>query len=221
MQQTSKSLENLDPPREPVAGVASEDSPSPKPMPCPVERGPVSSGGKQGDHQDYEGCVACVDPEPFGFASSDGSAVPSGESPATHDVRIEEKPLSALTSSERNRLRILTDGTGDSHMLAVLREHPKQALCFLARSESEILGWSLVRWFKPFCERPRNAHLSVFVAPGWRHYGLGQALIEEAVQLAVAHGLVAWVYAGRSDQRDFYRRCPSVDHISNIPFRMR
>ncbi|QVL47611.1 MAG: GNAT family N-acetyltransferase [Thiocapsa sp.] len=123
--------------------------------------------------------------------------------------------MSALTSSERHRLRILTDGTGDSHMLAVLREHPKQALCFLARSEFEILGWSLVRWFKPFCERPRNAHLSVFVAPEWRRYGLGRALIEEAVQFAVTHGLTAWVYAGGSDQRDFYLRCPSVEHISD------
>jgi GNAT superfamily N-acetyltransferase len=214
-------IRTLDPAREPVAGVTSEDSPSPKPMPCPVESGPVSSGGKQGDHQDHEGCVACMDPEPFGFAIPDGSAVPSLECPATHGVRIEEKPLSALTPSERNRLRILTDGTGDSHMLAVLREHPKQALCFLARSESEILGWSLVRWFKPFSERPRNAHLSVFVAPEWRRYGLGRALIEDAVQFAVAHGLTAWVYAGGRVQRDFYRRCPSVEHISDIPFRMR
>ncbi|QVL47584.1 MAG: GNAT family N-acetyltransferase [Thiocapsa sp.] len=105
--------------------------------------------------------------------------------------------------------------------LAVLREHPKQAPHFLARSEFEILGWSLVRWFKPFCERPRNAHLSVFVAPEWRRYGLGRALIEEAVQFAVTHGLTAWVYAGGSDQRDFYRRCPSVEHISDTPFRMR
>ena len=145
----------------------------------------------------------------------------SAEPPATDEVWIEEKPLSALKSSERNRLRRLTDGTSDSHMLAVLREHPKQALCFLARCDSEIVGWSLVRWFKPFCERPRNAHLSVFVAPEWRRYGLGRALIEDAVRFAVAHGLKAWVYAGGSDQRDFYRRCPSVEHISDTPFRMR
>ncbi|WP_170164801.1 GNAT family N-acetyltransferase [Thiocapsa rosea] len=129
--------------------------------------------------------------------------------------------MSALTPSERHRLRMLTDGTGDSHMLAVLHEHPKQALCFLARCDGEILGWSLVRWFKPFSERPRNAHLSVFVAPEWRRYGLGRALIEDAVRFAVAHALVAWVYAGASEQRDFYHRCPSVEHISDTPFRMR
>jgi GNAT superfamily N-acetyltransferase len=190
-------------------------------MRCPSESGPVSPGGKQGDHQDHARCVPCPDPEPFGFARPDGSAGASVESPATYDVRIEEKPLSALTPSERRRLRMLTDGTSDSHMLAVLHEHPKQALCFLARCDSEILGWSLVRWFKPFSERPLNAHLSVFVAPDWRGYGLGRALIEDAVRFAVAHGLIAWVYAGGIEQRDFYRRCPSVKHISNTPFRMR
>ncbi len=206
--------------RRPVAGLASTDSPSPKPMQCPTESGPVSSDGKQGD-QVNEDCVVCRDPEPLGAARPDGSVHTSEGPPATYEVRIEEKPLSALIPSERNRLRILTDGTGDSHMLAVLREHPKQALCFLARHDSEILGWSLVRWFKPFSERPRNAHLSVFVAPEWRRYGLGRALIEDAVKFAVAHGLTAWVYAGGSDQRDFYRRCPSVEHISDTPFRMR
>jgi GNAT superfamily N-acetyltransferase len=91
----------------------------------------------------------------------------------------------------------------------------------LARSDAEILGWSLARWFKPFSERPRNAHLSVFVALEWRRCGLGRALIEEAVRFAVGHGLTAWVYAGGSDQREFYRRCPSVEHISDMPFRMR
>ena len=163
----------------------------------------------------------CLDSEPLACACPDGSVGPWVEPPATYEVRIEEKPLSGLTPSERNRLRILTDGTGDSHMLAVLREHPKQALCFLARSDNEILGWSLVRWFKPFSERPRNAHLSVFVSPEWRRCGLGRALIANAVQFAVAHGLVAWVYAGRRDQREFYRRCPPVEHISDTPFRMR
>lgn len=204
----------------PVAGLASMDSPSPQPMRCPIESGPVSSGEKQGDHID-EACGACGDPDPLGAAGSHDSVHRSEGPPQTCEVRIEEKPLSALTSSERTRLRSLTDGTGDSHMLAVLREHPKQALCFLARSESEILGWSLVRWFKPFSERPRNAHLSVFVAPEWRRCGLGRALVEDAVRFAVAHGLTAWVYAGGSAQRDFYRRCPSVEHISDTPFRMR
>ena len=209
------------PTRRPVTDLASKDSRSPQSVRGPIESGPVSTGGKQGDHEGHQGTVPCRAPEPFGDACADGSVRPWVEPTATYEVRIEEKPLSALTTSERQRLRMLTDGTPDSHMLAVLHEHPKQALCFLARTDNEILGWSLARWFKPFSERPVNAHISVFVAPEWRRYGLGRALIEEAVQLAGAHGLAAWVYAATSDQRDFYRRCPSVKHIIKIPFQMR
>jgi GNAT superfamily N-acetyltransferase len=165
--------------------------------------------------------VAIVRRPAAAFASVDAPTLPEAGSPSTYEVRIQPKPLSALTLTERKHLRLLTDGTGDSHMLAVLRENPKQACCFLAETQGEILGWSLARWFKPFSERPRNAHLSVFVAPEWRGYGLGRALIEEAVRFAAAHGLMAWVYAGASDQRDFYRRCPSVEHVSRTPFQMR
>ncbi len=136
-------------------------------------------------------------------------------------IVLESKPLKALVQSERKQLRQLTDGTRDSHMLAVLRENPKHACCFLARQGEDIVAWSLARWFKPLSERPRNAHLSVFVSPQWRRRGLGRCLIGIAVGFVKQNGMVPWVFAGQSDQLEFYRECQAVTHISRTPFSLR
>jgi GNAT superfamily N-acetyltransferase len=136
-------------------------------------------------------------------------------------IALESKRIQALTHLERKQLRGLTDGTSDSHMLAVLRENPKHAWCFLALHGEDIVAWSFARWFKPLSERPRNAHLSVFVSPQWRRRGLGRYLVENTVGFVKQNGLVPWVFAGRSDQLEFYRECPAVTHISRSPFALR
>ncbi len=131
---------------------------------------------------------------------------------------IDMKGLHDLSYVERRRLRELTNGTADSHMLSVLREGPSHVRCFLARHGDEIIGWSLARWYKPFSERPRNAHISVFVAPAWRRRGLGRALTEAAVSFAARQGLVPWVSAVQHDQLDFYRACAGAAQICRVPF---
>lgn len=132
-------------------------------------------------------------------------------------ILIESVALRALRYPQRLRLQELTSGEPDSHMLAVLRERPEHAQCFLARHEEEIVGWSVARWFKPPAERPRNAHLSVFVAPEWRRRGLGRALTAAVVDFAVGRGLVPWVSAARADQLVFYRSCEGT-RICRVPF---
>lgn len=136
-------------------------------------------------------------------------------------IRFESKPLRRLGQSESRRLRELTSGDRQSHLLAVLRERPEYAQCFLAWGGGEIVGWSLARWFAPFTDRPRNAHVSVFVDPAWRRLGLGRDLLGQAVEFAAAHRLRPWVYAGHSDQSAFFRACASPAGIVGTPFRSR
>ncbi|WP_295386023.1 GNAT family N-acetyltransferase [uncultured Thiodictyon sp.] len=136
-------------------------------------------------------------------------------------IRFESKPLRGIGRSESQRLRELTTGDRQSHMLAVLREHPEYAQCFLAWDGDEIVGWSLARWFAPFVEGPRNAHVSVFVDPAWRRLGLGRQLLGQAVEFAVAHRLRPWVSAGAPDQSAFFRACASGAGIVGTPFRLR
>lgn len=136
-------------------------------------------------------------------------------------IEIRTCPLRALTYAERRCLRALTNPGPDSHMRRLLDENTAHAQCFLALAGPEILGWSVARWFAPLSECPRNAHLSVFVAPQWRRRGLGRDLIEAAVQFVTAHRLTPWVYAEGSAQLGFYRACPSVRHISRLPFALR
>lgn len=143
-------------------------------------------------------------------------------------IRFESKPLRRIGPSESRRLRVLTAGGKQSHLLAVLRERPAHAQCFLARGgradgvdEEQILGWSLVRWFAPFVDAPRNAHVSVFVDPTWRRLGLGRELLGQAVEFAVAHRLRPWVYAGRPEQSAFFRACDYQAGIVGTPFPLR
>ena len=136
-------------------------------------------------------------------------------------IRFESRPLRGIGLSDARRLRALTTGDKQSHMLAVLREHPDYVQCFLAWDGDEIVGWSLARWFAPFTDSPRNAHLSVFVHPAWRRLGLGRQLLGQAVEFAVAHRLKPWVYAGRPEQSAFFRACAYQAGIVGTPFRSR
>lgn len=144
---------------------------------------------------------------------SDASSLPAG-------VVIDGRPLRALRRPQRARLRELTSGEPDSHMLLVLRESPEHAQCFIASHAGEIVGWSLARWFNPLSEPPRNAHISVFVAPDWRRCGLGRALTAAAAEFVVGLGLVPWVSASRDEQLAFYRGCRGV-RIARTPFQPR
>lgn len=134
---------------------------------------------------------------------------------------FESKALRQLTYAEQTRLGELTLGTPDSLMLATLRLRPEFAQCFLARHDDRLVGWSLVRWFKAFEDRPRNAHLSIFVDREWRRHGVGRTLLGRAVAFCTEHRLVPWVYGGNADQLAFYRACPDATHISPIPFETR
>jgi GNAT superfamily N-acetyltransferase len=143
-------------------------------------------------------------------------------------IRFESKPLRRIGPAESRRLRVLTAGGKQSHLLAVLRERPAHAQCFLAwgagadgADEDQIVGWSLARWFAPFVDAPRNAHVSVFVDPAWRRLGLGRQLLGQAVGFAVAHRLRPWVYAGHQDQSAFFRACGHHTGIVGTPFQLR
>lgn len=138
--------------------------------------------------------------------------------PDSSAIQFESKRLRGLTAAECRCLRALTSGDKDSHLLAVLRERPDHARCFLARAGEEIVGWALARWFAPFEEAPRNAHISVFVNPAWRRQGLGQELVEQAAQFARTHRLTAWVYAGNAEQRAFYQTCGHPVKVTSTPF---
>jgi GNAT superfamily N-acetyltransferase len=137
------------------------------------------------------------------------------------DIRFESKPLRRVTAAERRRLRTLTAGGTDSHLLTILRERPPYVRCFLAWHDDVIIGWSLARWFAAFKDSPRNAHISVFVDPEWRRQGFGRRLIGQAVDFAVAHRLTAWVYAGNADQLAFARGCEHPTSIVTTPFPLR
>jgi GNAT superfamily N-acetyltransferase len=134
------------------------------------------------------------------------------------EVLFEAKYLRDLTASEHSQLLPLTLGGANSYMLAALRDHPEFARCFLAITEGRIVGWSLARWFKRFEDRPRNAHLSVFVAPEWRRRGLGRDLLSQAMAFCREHGLTPWVYGETPSQLNFYKACRAEDHISMLPF---
>ena len=137
------------------------------------------------------------------------------------EIRFESRPLRAISPSERSRLRELAVGGQDSHLRMVLREHPAHVQCFLAWSGDEIVGWSLARWFAPFEDSPRNAHISVFVDPRWRRQGLGRHLIDQAAAFATAHRLIPWVYAGTAEQADFFRACGGPVKVVTTPFPLR
>jgi len=136
-------------------------------------------------------------------------------------IRFESKPLRRLRPSEFRRLRTLTAGGKQSHLLTVLRERPAWAQCFLAWQGEEILGWSLARWIAPLTDAPRNAHVSVFVDPAWRRLGLGRRLLDQAVEFAVGHRLRPWVYAGHADQSAFFRACDARVGVVTTPFSKR
>jgi GNAT superfamily N-acetyltransferase len=93
--------------------------------------------------------------------------------------------------------------------------------CFLAWSGDAIVGWSLARWFAPFEDSPRNAHISVFVDPDWRRRGLGHRLVDQAAEFAAAHRLTPWVYAGTAEQADFFRACERPVSVVATPFPLR
>lgn len=136
-------------------------------------------------------------------------------------VRIEARPLRGLSLAELRRLRALTLGGRDSHLLTLLKERPVHARCWLASAEEDIVGWSAARWFAPFSEGPRNAHLSVFVDPDWRRQGVGRQLLDQAVAFALAHRLRPWVYAGHEDQSAFFRACDCPVGVVATPFPLR
>jgi GNAT superfamily N-acetyltransferase len=135
--------------------------------------------------------------------------------------RFESKSLRRITRAEAQRLRVLTAGGEDSHLLTVLRKRPHNVQCFLAWDGQEIVGWSLARWFAPFADSPRNAHVSVFVDPAWRGHGLGRDLVGQAVEFAAAHRLRPWVYAGTADQLAFTRACGHPVGVVTTPFPLR
>jgi GNAT superfamily N-acetyltransferase len=140
----------------------------------------------------------------------------------THkEIHYESKPLQQLRFAECARLRLLTSEDPESHMRAILRERPRHVQCFLAWYEETIIGWSLARWFAPFDDSPRNAHISVFVDPEWRRYGLGRTLVGMAVEFATAHRLTPWVYAGAPHQLQFFRACEHRANIVTRPFPFR
>jgi GNAT superfamily N-acetyltransferase len=141
---------------------------------------------------------------------SASSALPDG-------VVIESLALRSIHGPDWLRLRQLTSGEPDSHMRALLRERPEQARCFLARRDADILGWSVARWYKPLAERPRNAHISVFIDPAWRRHGLGRVLTSAASDFVAALGLAPWVSAADDAQLAFYQTCPTV-RIARAPF---
>jgi len=136
-------------------------------------------------------------------------------------IRYESKLLRRLSLSEVRRLRVLTAGGQQSHLLAVLRERPACARCFLAWEGEVIVAWSLARWFAPFAQAPRNAHISVFVDPDWRRRGLGRRLLGQAVEFAAAHRLRPWVYAGQAEQSAFFRACDQRADVVSTPFPVR
>ena len=136
-------------------------------------------------------------------------------------IHFESKPLRCITAAESQRLRVLTAGGTDSHLLTVLRERPHNVQCFLAWDGEEIVGWSLARWFAPFEDSPRNAHVSVFVDPAWRRHGLGRVLVGQAVDFVAAHRLRPWVYAGTADQLAFVRACGHAVGVVATPFPVR
>jgi GNAT superfamily N-acetyltransferase len=136
-------------------------------------------------------------------------------------VRIEARPLRGLSLADARRLRTLTLGGKESHLLMLLKERPLHARCFLARIGEEIVGWSAVRWFAPFTEAPRNAHVSVFVDPEWRRRGLGRQLLDQAVEFALTHRLRPWVYAGQKEQSAFFRACACPAGVVGTPFSIR
>jgi len=136
-------------------------------------------------------------------------------------VRFEARPLRGLSPAESRRLRTLTLGGRDSHLMMLLKERSVHARCFLAWSGEDIVGWSAVRWFAPFSEGPRNAHLSVFVDPDWRRRGVGRQLLDQAVEFALAHRLRPWVYAGHEDQSAFFRACDCPAGVVATPFPLR
>ncbi len=144
----------------------------------------------------------------------------SGSSGLPDSVVIDSVALRSLRAPERLRLFKLTSGDPDSHMLSLLRGRPELARCFLARRDAEILGWSVARWYKPPAERPRNAHISVFIDPQWRRHGLGRALIVAATDFAIGLGIVPWVSAAGDEQLAFYQACPWV-RIARAPFQTR
>ena len=136
-------------------------------------------------------------------------------------VQFEAGPLRGLALADVRRLRVLTVGGKDSHLMMLLRQRPAHARCFLARVGEEIVGWSAVRWFAPFTEAPRNAHVSVFVDPQWRRRGLGRQLLDQAVAFALTHRLRPWVYAGHGDQTAFFRACACPAGVVATPFPIR
>lgn len=136
-------------------------------------------------------------------------------------IRFESKPLRRITAVERRRLRVLTAGSKDSHLLHVLRERPAHVQCFLACSGDEIVGWSLARWFARFEDSPRNAHISVFVDPDWRRQGLGRQLVEQAAEFARAHRLIPWVSADTVEQSAFFQSCERPVGVVTTPFPLR
>lgn len=137
---------------------------------------------------------------------------------AEPEVSFEAKNLRDLTASEQTQLLPLTLGGRNSYMLAALKDRPEFARCFLARSEDRIIGWSLARWFKRFEDRPRNAHLSVFVAPDRRRRGLGRCLLSQAMAFCSEHGLMPWVFGETSSQLSFYKACHAEGHMTLTPF---
>jgi GNAT superfamily N-acetyltransferase len=152
---------------------------------------------------------------------------PSAVSPVEHPmtdpsaVRFEARALRGLSLAEFRRLRTLTQGGRESHLLTLLKERPVHARCYMAWAGDEIVGWSAVRWFAPFTDAPRNAHVSVFVDPDWRRRGLGRRLLDQAVEFALAHRLRPWVYAGHEDQSAFFRACASPAGVVATPFPIR
>jgi GNAT superfamily N-acetyltransferase len=144
----------------------------------------------------------------------------SGSSGLPDGVVIDSVALRALRGPERLRLFRLTSGEPDSHMRSLLRERPELARCFLARRDAEILGWSVARWYKPPAERPRNAHISVFIDPDWRRHGLGRALTAAAAGFVTNLGIVPWVSAAGDEQLAFYQACAAV-RIARAPFQTR
>ena len=134
------------------------------------------------------------------------------------EVLCEAKSLRGLSPAEYSQLLPLTLGGENSYMLATLRDRPEFARCFLASVDGRVVGWSLVRWFKRFEDRPRNAHLSVFVAAERRRQGLGGYLLSQAIAFCREHGLTPWVYGETPGQLSFYKACRADDHISALPF---